>query len=115
MTNTITRTDAEWRARLTSAQYHVAREEGTERAFSPGNFNDEKRPGQFLCIGCDTPLWGSDAKYDSVREPPPPTMYVPFMQNRTTPMFAGAASMMMMAAISSPRASNSACTASRSL
>ena len=65
MTNTITRTDAEWRARLTPAQYDVAREEGTERAFSPGNFNDEKRPGQFLCIGCDTALWGSDAKYDS--------------------------------------------------
>ena len=61
----VTRTDAEWRALLSPQAYQVARHEGTERAFSPGNFNDEKRAGAYLCVGCDTPLWGSDAKYDS--------------------------------------------------
>ncbi|KAF0180344.1 MAG: peptide-methionine (R)-S-oxide reductase MsrB [Hyphomonadaceae bacterium] len=61
----ITRTDAEWRARLTPEQYRVARQEGTERAFTPGNFNDEKRRGVFHCVGCDTPLWSSEHKYDS--------------------------------------------------
>ena len=61
----ITRTDAEWRARLTEEQYRIARREGTERAFTPGNFNDEKRAGEYLCVGCDTPLWSSAHKYDS--------------------------------------------------
>jgi peptide-methionine (R)-S-oxide reductase len=61
----VTRTDAEWRARLTPEQYRIARHEGTERAFTPGNLNDEKRAGQFLCVGCDTPLWSSEHKYDS--------------------------------------------------
>ncbi len=61
----ITRTDAEWRARLTPEQYRVGRQEGTERAFSPGNLNDEKRPGVFHCVGCETALFASDAKYDS--------------------------------------------------
>lgn len=61
----IARTDAEWRARLTPEQYRVARQEGTERAFSPGNFDDEKRRGVFHCVGCDTPLWSSEHKYDS--------------------------------------------------
>lgn len=61
----IARTDAEWRARLTPEQYRVARQEGTERAFTPGNFNDEKRKGVFHCVGCDTPLWSSAHKYDS--------------------------------------------------
>jgi peptide-methionine (R)-S-oxide reductase len=61
----ITRTDDEWKKRLTPEQYRVARHEGTERAFTPGNHNDEKRDGEFLCVGCDTPLWSSAHKYDS--------------------------------------------------
>lgn len=61
----VTRTDAEWRAKLTPQQYEITRGEGTERAFSPGNYNDEKRPGGYICVGCDTPLFDSDTKYDS--------------------------------------------------
>jgi len=61
----ITRTEAEWRERLTDEQYRVARREGTERAFTSGNFNEEKRKGDYLCVGCDTPLWSSENKYDS--------------------------------------------------
>jgi peptide-methionine (R)-S-oxide reductase len=61
----ITRTDAEWKKRLTPLQYSVTRGEGTERAFTPGNYNDEKRKGVYLCVGCDTPLFSSETKYDS--------------------------------------------------
>ena len=61
----VTRTDAEWRARLTPEQYHIAREEGTERACSAGNLADEKKNGKYLCVGCDTPLWSSEHKFDS--------------------------------------------------
>jgi peptide-methionine (R)-S-oxide reductase len=61
----ITRTDAEWRALLTPEQYRIARREGTERAFTPGNHDGEKRRGVFTCVGCDTVLWLSDHKFDS--------------------------------------------------
>ncbi|MDZ4778565.1 MAG: peptide-methionine (R)-S-oxide reductase MsrB [Alphaproteobacteria bacterium] len=61
----ITRTEPEWRSRLTDEQYRVARREGTERAFTAGNHNTEKRKGVFQCVGCDTPLWSSEHKYDS--------------------------------------------------
>jgi peptide-methionine (R)-S-oxide reductase len=60
----VTRTDAEWRARLTAAQYDVLRREGTERAGS-SPLNDEKRRGRYLCVGCDLPLFTSEMKYDS--------------------------------------------------
>ncbi len=61
----IIRTDAEWRRRLTAEQYRIARQEGTERAFSQGNWHDEKRRGRYLCVGCDTPIWSSEHKFDS--------------------------------------------------
>jgi peptide-methionine (R)-S-oxide reductase len=57
-------TDAEWKRRLTPAQYDVLRHEGTER---PGSspLNAEKRAGLFHCAGCDLPLFASTAKYES--------------------------------------------------
>ncbi|HET9820534.1 MAG TPA: peptide-methionine (R)-S-oxide reductase MsrB [Burkholderiaceae bacterium] len=56
--------DAQWRQRLTPAQYHVLREEGTERAWT-SPLNDEKRKGTFHCAGCDLALYLSDMKFDS--------------------------------------------------
>jgi peptide-methionine (R)-S-oxide reductase len=56
--------DAEWKKRLTPAQYHVLREEGTERAFT-STLNDEKRKGMFHCAGCDLGLFSSEMKFDS--------------------------------------------------
>jgi peptide-methionine (R)-S-oxide reductase len=57
-------TDAEWRKRLTPAQYAVLREEGTERAGS-SPLDKEKRKGTFHCAGCDLALFASDMKFDS--------------------------------------------------
>ena len=57
-------TEAEWKARLTPAQYRVLRKDGTERPFS-SPLNDEKRDGTYACAGCDLPLFTSDKKYDS--------------------------------------------------
>ena len=61
----VSRSDKEWRELLTDEQYRVGVKDGTERAFSPGNHNDEKRDGLYHCVGCDTPLWSSEHKFDS--------------------------------------------------
>ncbi len=60
----VTLTDAEWRARLSPAQYRVLREEGTEPAFS-SPLDDEHRDGRYHCAGCDLALFEAAAKYDS--------------------------------------------------
>ena len=57
-------TKAQWRKRLTGEQFYILREEGTERAGS-SPLNDEKRPGVFVCAGCDLPLFTSEMKYES--------------------------------------------------
>lgn len=56
--------EAEWRKRLTPAQYKVLRDEGTERA-GTSPLNAEKRAGVYVCAGCDLPLFTSEMKYES--------------------------------------------------
>lgn len=60
----ICRTEGEWRARLTEAEYLVLREEETERPYT-SPLNDEKRAGTYQCRGCDLPVYAAAAKYDS--------------------------------------------------
>ena len=60
----VTRTDAEWRQRLTDEQYYIMRQHGTERPGSCALLN-EKRQGTFSCAGCDSPLFASTLKFES--------------------------------------------------
>jgi len=60
----ITRTEAEWRAMLTNAQYRVMRDEGTERAGS-SPLDKFYEAGTYYCRGCDLPIYPSTTKYDS--------------------------------------------------
>ena len=53
-----------WREKLSSEQYGVLREKGTEPAFS-GEFWDTKLRGIYRCIGCGAELFDSDTKFDS--------------------------------------------------
>lgn len=60
----VQKSDAEWRAELTPAQYHVTREHGTERAWT-GPFLDNKEAGTYTCVSCGKPLFRSETKYES--------------------------------------------------
>lgn len=67
----LTLTDAEWRARLTPAQYAVLRDHATEHAFSNALMGErspllnEARAGNYNCAGCGQALYRSETKYDS--------------------------------------------------
>jgi peptide-methionine (R)-S-oxide reductase len=64
VTKKVVKTDDEWRAALTPEQYHVAREKGTERAFT-GEFHNSKEAGTYKCAACGNELFSSEAKFDS--------------------------------------------------
>ncbi len=59
-----TLTEAQWRERLTPNQFSVLRQEATERPFTSPLLH-EKRTGDYLCAGCEQPLYASETKYDS--------------------------------------------------
>ncbi len=60
----ITKTDEEWQAILTPEQFSVLRKHGTERA-GTSILDKEYGKGQFVCAGCDLPLFVSDTKFNS--------------------------------------------------
>lgn len=60
----VTKTEAEWRAILTPAEYDVLREAGTERPFS-SPLNKEYRAGTFVCAADGNRLFSSETKFDS--------------------------------------------------
>ena len=57
-------TDAQWRAKLSEAEYRILRRAGTERPFS-SPLDKEKRSGTFVCAGCGNALFSSKTKFDS--------------------------------------------------
>jgi len=56
--------ESEWRKRLSSEQFHVLREAGTEPAFS-GRYDNNKADGIYRCAACQLELFDSADKYDS--------------------------------------------------
>ena len=56
--------EAQWRERLTAEQYRVAREKGTEPAFS-GEYWDCHEAGLYRCVCCGAELFRSEHKFDS--------------------------------------------------
>ncbi len=60
----IKRNEAEWRKRLTKAEFNVLRNEATERPYS-SPLDKEKRAGTFVCAGCSNKLYSSKTKFDS--------------------------------------------------
>lgn len=60
----ISRSNAEWKKLLTSEQYYILREEGTERPYT-SELLKEKRTGTFACVACDLSLFASNTKFES--------------------------------------------------
>jgi peptide-methionine (R)-S-oxide reductase len=60
----VTRSEKEWRERLTPEQYYIMRQHGTE---APGScaLLHEKRAGVWSCAGCDQPLFSTLNKFES--------------------------------------------------
>ncbi len=56
--------DEEWKKILGSEEYKVARQKGTERAFT-GKYHDCKDKGVYKCVCCGAELFSSDTKFDS--------------------------------------------------
>lgn len=61
---TLSKTEAEWKAKLSPEQYEVLREKGTERPFT-GEYWKHFEKGSYVCAACGNPLFTSDAKFDS--------------------------------------------------
>ena len=56
--------DSKWREKLTPEQYHIAREKGTERAFT-GKYWDCHEKGIYRCVCCGAELFSSEHKFES--------------------------------------------------
>jgi peptide-methionine (R)-S-oxide reductase len=60
----INKTEAEWKEKLTPEQFYVARQKGTEPAFT-GKYWDMHEDGVYRCVCCGAELFRSDTKFDS--------------------------------------------------
>ena len=60
----IVKSDADWKKQLTTDEYNIARDKGTEPAFC-GNLLDNHKEGVYSCICCGLPLFSSHSKFNS--------------------------------------------------
>lgn len=60
----VSRTEAEWKAELSPAEFQVLRGKATERAFTSDLLNI-KEPGTFVCAACGNPIYTTEYKFNS--------------------------------------------------
>ena len=60
----VIKSDKEWKEELTPAQYRIARQKGTEAAFT-GKYWDYFETGHYDCVACGSRLFKSTSKFNS--------------------------------------------------
>jgi peptide-methionine (R)-S-oxide reductase len=63
-TDSVGKTEEQWKKELTPEQYYILRQKGTERAFT-GKYWNHKEQGTYACAACGQELFTSQQKYDS--------------------------------------------------
>ncbi|MBU6459970.1 MAG: peptide-methionine (R)-S-oxide reductase MsrB [Proteobacteria bacterium] len=56
--------DTYWKQKLTPEQYEICRNRGTEKPFTGLYWNCFEK-GIYRCVGCNTPLFSSETKFDA--------------------------------------------------
>ena len=64
MTDKIRKSPEEWQQQLSPDEFRIARQKGTERAFT-GKYWNSKEQGIFKCVCCGQELFASDTKFES--------------------------------------------------
>jgi peptide-methionine (R)-S-oxide reductase len=64
MAEKINKSEAEWKKQLSSNEYFVTRQKGTEPPFT-GEYEATETPGMYVCVCCGQPLFDSDTKFHS--------------------------------------------------
>ncbi|PPQ91481.1 hypothetical protein CVT25_013738 [Psilocybe cyanescens] len=64
MSDTVNKSETEWRAVLSPEQFRVLRQKGTEPA-GTGEYDKHAATGVYSCAGCGTPLYKSNTKFNS--------------------------------------------------
>ena len=75
----IKKSDANWKKVLTSNQYYILKEQGTEPPYN-NQFHDNHDKGNYFCAGCGLPLFNSQTKFDSGTGWP--SFYAPIQKSR---------------------------------
>ena len=60
----VVKTEEEWKEQLTTEEFRVLREAGTQQAFTCDLW-DNTEEGTYVCAGCEFPLFSSDSKFKS--------------------------------------------------
>jgi peptide-methionine (R)-S-oxide reductase len=61
----VKKSDMQWQALLSPEEYRIARQKGTERAFTGAYWRSTGEAGEYRCRCCDAPLFAALTKFDS--------------------------------------------------